>query len=46
MVVIKGKEKVLRKKIQTASIKLSRQGKKVLKRRQDAQPIQGVTVGL
>jgi hypothetical protein len=44
MVVIKGKEKKLNKRIPTANPKMSAQAKKKLKRPQDTQPIATVAV--
>jgi len=43
MVVIKGKEKKLKEIMKPAQAKLSNHSKKILKRRQDAQPIQQVS---
>ncbi len=42
MVVIKGKEKKLKEILKPAQAKLSRHSKKILKHRQDAQPVQYV----
>lgn len=42
MVVIKGQERKLKKPIKTFQEKLSKQSKQILKRRQDAQPVQYV----
>lgn len=44
MVVIKGKEKKLNKRIPTAHIKMSAASRKKLKRPQDTQPIATVAV--
>ncbi len=44
MVVIKGKEKVLKKTLDPMKIKLSNKAKKKLKRPQDTQPIPTVAV--
>lgn len=44
MVVIKGKEKKLRKIMKPAQAKLSEHSKKILKHRQDTQPVQYVAV--
>jgi hypothetical protein len=44
MVVIKGKEKVLKKKIPTAKISISKEVKRKLSRLQDTQPIATVAV--
>ena len=44
MVVIKGKEKVLKKRIPNGTIKLSEASKKKLRRPQDTQPIATVAV--
>jgi hypothetical protein len=42
MVVIKGQERKLKEPLKPAQAKLSKQSKKILKRRQDAQPVQYV----
>jgi hypothetical protein len=42
MAVIKGKEKKLREVLKPAQAKFSKHAKKILKRRQDAQPVQAV----
>lgn len=44
MVVIKGKQKTLKKRIPTAKLKLSEKSKKILKNPQDTQPIATVAV--
>lgn len=44
MVVIKGKEKVLKKPLSPAKAKLSKESKKKLKRPMDCQPIPTVAV--
>ena len=44
MVVIKGKEEKLRKIMKPAQTQLSKHSKKILKRRQDTQPVQYVAV--
>ena len=44
MVVIKGKERVFKEKIDAAKVKLSAKAKKKLKRPQDTQPIATVAV--
>jgi hypothetical protein len=44
MVVIKGKEKVLKKRIDPAKVKMSVKSKKKLRRPQDNQPIPTVAV--
>jgi hypothetical protein len=42
MVVIKGKERKLKEAIKPSQTKLSQHAKRILKRRQDAQPVQYV----
>jgi prefoldin subunit 5 len=42
MVVIKGKEKKIKEALKPVQAKLSKHSKKILKRRQDAQPVQTV----
>lgn len=44
MAVIKRKEKILKKPIKPANVKLSKEAKKKLKRPQDCQPIPTVAV--